>query len=35
MGELLDGKPTNHLDLWKPLAKTRARDFLYYRVTTG
>jgi hypothetical protein len=32
MGELLDGKPTNHLDLRKKLAKTKAGDFLYYRV---
>jgi hypothetical protein len=35
MGELLDGKPTNHLDLRKPLAKTAAKDFLYYTVVTG
>jgi hypothetical protein len=32
MGELLDGKPTNHLDLRSKLAKTKAGDFLYYRV---
>jgi hypothetical protein len=32
MGELLDGKPTNHLDLRKSLAKTQAREFLYYTV---
>jgi hypothetical protein len=32
IGELLDGKPTNHLDLRKRLAKTRAKDFLYYQV---
>jgi hypothetical protein len=32
MGELLDGKPTNHLDLRKPLAKSPAAEFLYYRV---
>lgn len=32
MGELLDGKPTNHLDMRKDLAKTRAKDFLYYTV---
>lgn len=32
MGELLDGKPTNHLDLRKQLAKTKANDFLYYTV---
>lgn len=35
MGELLDGKPTNHLDLRKKLAKTRARDFLYYSVVAS
>ena len=33
MGELLDGKPTNHLDMRKKLAKTSARPFLYYTVT--
>jgi len=32
MGELLDGKPTNHLDLRKPLAKSTAKEFLYYTV---
>jgi hypothetical protein len=32
MGELLSGDPTNHLDLRKTLAKTRAADFLYYKV---
>jgi hypothetical protein len=32
MGELLDGKPTNHLDLRKKLAKTVAAEFLYYAV---
>jgi len=32
MGELLDGKPTNHLDLRKRLAKTAAAEFLYYTV---
>jgi hypothetical protein len=32
MGELLDGKPTNHLDLRKRLVKTKAADFLYYTV---
>jgi hypothetical protein len=31
-GELLDGKPTNHLDLRKKLAKGKAADFLYYAV---
>lgn len=35
MGELLDGKPTNHLDMRKKLARTRAGRFLYYRVTAG
>jgi hypothetical protein len=33
MGELLDGKPTNHLDMRKALAKTKARDFLYYTLS--
>lgn len=32
MGELLDGKPTNHLDLRKRLAKSAAAEFLYYTV---
>ncbi|HYN09864.1 MAG TPA: hypothetical protein VES67_20945 [Vicinamibacterales bacterium] len=32
MGELLDGKPTNHLDMRKDLVKTKAKDFLYYTV---
>ena len=32
MGELLDGKPTNHIDLRKPLAKSPAGAFLYYTV---
>ena len=32
MGELLSGKPTNHLDLRKRLARTKAKDFLYYSV---
>ena len=35
MGELLDGKPTNHLDMWKVLAKAKASDFLYYRVVAN
>jgi hypothetical protein len=35
MGELLDGKPTNHLDMWKVLAKAKASDFLYYTVVTS
>jgi hypothetical protein len=36
MGELLDGKPTNHLDLWGKLSKetTRRAPFLYYKVVT-
>ncbi|HUE86262.1 MAG TPA: hypothetical protein VMO26_09305 [Vicinamibacterales bacterium] len=32
MIELADGKRTDHLDLRKKLAKTRARDFLYYDI---
>ena len=34
MGELVDGKPTNHLDLRKKLAgrTARAKDYLYYHV---
>jgi hypothetical protein len=32
MGELLSGKPTNHLDLRKKLAKGKAADFIYYTV---
>jgi len=32
MGELLDGKPTNHLDLRKRLAKTTSAEFLYYTI---
>jgi hypothetical protein len=34
MGELLDGKPTNHLDLHKKLAgkKAKTKPFLYYKV---
>jgi hypothetical protein len=35
MGELLDGKPTNHLDMRKVLAKARAAEFLYYTVVAG
>ena len=34
MGELLSGKATCHLDLRKRLAKTTARDFLYYKVVS-
>ena len=33
VGELLDGKPTNHLDMRKPLAKTKAAQFLDHAVT--
>ncbi len=32
MGELLDGKPTNHLDMRKALAKSTAKEFLYYSI---
>jgi hypothetical protein len=32
MGELVDGKATNHLDMRKVLAKSSAREFLYYTV---
>jgi hypothetical protein len=32
MGELAGGDPTNHLDLHKKLAKTAAKEFLYYKV---
>jgi hypothetical protein len=35
MFELADDKPTNHLDMRKELAKTAAREFLYYEVTRG
>lgn len=35
MGELLDGKPTNHLDMRKVLAKAKASDFLYYTVASN
>jgi hypothetical protein len=35
MGELLDGKPTNHLDMRKVLAKGKASDFLYYTVVAN
>ena len=33
VGELLDGKPTNHLDLRKNLAKGKAKPYLYYTVS--
>ena len=32
MGELLDGRSTNHLDLRKDLAGTRAGEYLYYKL---
>jgi len=32
VGELVDGKPTNHLDLHKKLSKTPAGPFLHYTV---
>jgi hypothetical protein len=32
MLELADDKPTNHLDLHRVLARTAAREFLYYRI---
>jgi hypothetical protein len=32
VGELLDGKATNHLDLRKRLAKGKATEFLYYSI---
>jgi len=35
MGELLDGKPTNHLDMRKALAKSSAKEFLCYAVVQG
>lgn len=35
IGELLDGKPTNHLDMRKVLAKTKASEFLYYTIVSG
>jgi hypothetical protein len=35
MGELFDGKPTNHLDLRKDLIKTNAKAFLYYKVVSA
>ena len=33
IGELLNGKPTNHLDLWKKLAAGKAKSYLYYSVS--
>jgi hypothetical protein len=35
MGELLDGKPTNHLDLRKVLARSKASEFLYYTLAAN
>jgi hypothetical protein len=35
MGELLDGKPTNHLDLEKKIARTKARDAVCVRCRRG
>lgn len=35
VGELLSGKPTNHLDLRKSLAKTNAADFLCYTIVAA
>jgi hypothetical protein len=35
MGELLDGKATNHLDLWRPLRAGSAAPYLHYRVVAG
>ncbi|HET9371253.1 MAG TPA: hypothetical protein VFO19_13425 [Vicinamibacterales bacterium] len=32
IGELLDGKRTNHLDLRRKLAAGKAKEFLYYKV---
>ncbi len=32
IGELLDGRPTNHLDLWKRLKQKKAKPYLYYKV---
>lgn len=32
MGELVDNRPTDHLDLWKKLVKKPAKEFLYYSV---
>jgi hypothetical protein len=32
VGELMDGQPTNHLDLRKKLGKGRAKPYLCYTV---
>ena len=34
IGELLSGKPTNHLDLQKKLSNGKAAPYLYYRVVS-
>ena len=34
MGELLDGKPTNHMDLRKKLGKGKSAPYLYYKVVS-
>jgi hypothetical protein len=34
VGELVDAKQTNHLDIRKVLAKTKASEFLYYAVVS-
>ena len=34
IGELLNGEPTNHLDLRKKLAKGKAAPYLYYKVVS-
>ncbi len=35
LGEVLDGRPTNHLDLRKKLAGGKAKAYLYYTVEVG
>jgi len=35
IGELLNGQPTNHLDLRKKLSKGKAAPFLYYNVVSS
>ena len=35
LGELLDGKSTNHLDMRKVLARTKAKDYLYYSIQSA
>jgi hypothetical protein len=34
LGELLNGTPTNHLDLARKLSKGKAKPYLYYRVAS-